>query len=360
MIKKVVTHFRPHADELVARMILREFREGEEKFPGIKEASTEFLSNGKLPDEKTWQDFPDTVFLGVGGGPFDEHATDKKERTENEVCATLVAKYLGVENVRALQKILFFVKREDLEGIKVKNELPMIIKFLHQAYKENPEEVARWTELAYKAYFEEEKKNTENLSDEEFEIYKKTWEPLTLESATKLLREHKDFSWWKKFVDDAMLFRERQFEEAKFEFRQRGKTEKIIASDGKPVVVSFVESDNEEMNKFVRSIGSHVVVQKNSRGNYAVMTDRKRGVNLSYAFMLLRMAEEHYRALPIQKDETLLQKEGYLEGEPFWYLFHTKDMGFNGSLTTKDIEPTKIPENKVFEIIKEGLKQKIK
>lgn len=359
MIKKIVTHFRPHADELVSVFLLKNSKEGEEKFEGIKNAEVSFLSTGKLPEEKTWQDFPDTVFLGVGGGPFDEHATGVKERVEGEVCATLVAKYLGIENDKSIEKILYFVKREDLEGIKVRNELPMIIKFLHQKYKDDAENVYKWTELAYKAYLEEEKVSTEKLSEEEYKEYKKSWQPLTLESATKLLQNDTEFLWWKKFVDDALKFREREFEEAKFEFRQKGKTEKIIASDGKQVTISFVESDNEEMNKFVRSVGSHVVVQKNSRGNYAVMTDRKRGVSLAYAFMLLRMAEEHFRSLPIQKDETLLQKEGYLENEPFWYLFHTKDMGFNGSLTTKDIEPTKIPSEKVFELIKEGLRRKI-
>lgn len=67
MITKIVTHFRPHADELIALIFLRNFKEGEEKFPGVKDAQIEFLASGKIPFGKTPADFPQTIFLRVGG-----------------------------------------------------------------------------------------------------------------------------------------------------------------------------------------------------------------------------------------------------------------------------------------------------
>lgn len=349
MVKKIVTHLRPHADELVALMLLRNFKEGEEKFPGIKDAEISFMTTGELPEGKTAKDFPDTVFLGCGGGDFDEHATSQKEREEEETCATLVAKYLGIENDPALAMILHFIKEEDLHGSKVRNELPMIIKFLHAKYGGEYKNIYEWAETAYSAWYEKEKNS---LSE------KKDWQRPTLENTFEILKNiNIDVAEkWKKFADDAIAYRLERFENAKKEFKQKGKMEKIIGRDGAPIVVASVQSENEEMNKFVRSQGAHIVIQFNNRGNVAILTDRKRKLDLTYAFILLRMAEQHFRGGLKIKDEKELSKEGFVEGIPYWYLFHTRDMGFNGSSTTTDVEPTKIPHNKVVELIKEGLK----
>jgi len=353
-IKKIVTHLRPHADELVALMLLRKFPQGEEKFPGVSTAEISFLSTGELPDGKTAVDFPDTIFLGCGGGIFDEHATSKKERSEGETCATLVAKYLGLDKERAFEKILFFIKEEDLGGSKVKNELPMVIKFLHAKYPNDYKSIYEWVEKAYFAEYKEEKNKLTEKSN---------WQRPTLENTFMLLKKQGDegADEWKKFADDALLYQLERFEMAKKEFREKGKIEKIIGVDGKPVNVASVESDNEEMNKFARSIGAHIVIQFNHRGNVAILTDTKRKLDLTYAFVLLRMAEQHFRQKDGEgikiKDEKELSKEGFVEGIPYWYLFHTRGMGFNGSSTTTDVEPTKIPHDKVVELIKEGLKK---
>ena len=348
-IKKIVTHLRPHSDELVALMLLRKFPEGEEKFPGIRNAEISFLSTGELKDGKTAEDFSDTVFLGCGGGIFDEHATSKKEREDGETCVTLVAKYLELEKDPALAKILFFIKEEDLKGSKVKNELPMVIKFLHTKYPDRYEDIYNWTEKAYFAEYLEEKKSPTDEKD---------WQRPTLENIYALLKKQNDngADEWKKFADEAISYQFQRFDEAKKEFSLKGKMEKIFGADGKMIQVASVVSDNEEMNKYARSIGAHIVIQFSSRGNVAILTDRKRKLDLTYAFVLLRMAEQHYRGGLKIKDEKELSKEGFVDGIPFWYLFHTRDMGFNGSSTTSDVEPTKIPHDKVVELVKEGVK----
>lgn len=348
-IKKIVTHLRPHADELVALMLLRKFPEGEEKFPGVKNAEISFLKTGELPDGKTAEDFSDTLFLGCGGGMFDEHATSKKERSEGETCATLVARKLGIDKDKALEKILHFIKEEDLGGSKVKNELPMIIKFLHVKYSEDYDSIYKWAEKAYWNEYLEEK---ENLTE------RGLWQRPTLENVFDILKKRgEDAESWKKFADRAIDFQRERFEMAKKEFREKGKMEKIIGADGKPINVASVESENEEMNKFARSIGAHIVVQFNQRGNVAILTDTKRKLDLTFCFVLLRMAEQHFRGGVKIKDEKELSKEGFVDGIPYWYLFHTKGMGFNGSSTTTDVEPTKIPHEKVVELVKEGLKK---
>lgn len=339
MINKIVTHFRPHADELIALMFLKNFKEGEEKFPGVSNAKIEFLSTGKISNGKSYKDFPDTIFLGVGGGPFDEHESESQERSEGEVCATLVAKTLGIENKPELQGILNIVKDEDLSGAKEKDSLSVMIKFLHSCFKEDYETIYKWSELAYMAHIGTER----------------TERPFTLESARILLKDHKDFAWWEDVIQTALKYQNEEYQKALKEFENNAKLEKFVASDGLPVDMAIVTSDSEEMNKAGRSHKMQLIIQFNSRGNVAIFTYRKRGLDLTNSIVLLRMAEQHYSGGIKIRDEYVLSKEGTIENIP-WYLFHSKDIAFNGSLTTKDVPPTKIPHEKVVELIKEGLK----
>lgn len=363
MISKIITHRRPHADELVARMLLKRFPEGEAKFSGVGKATTTYLTTGELPEGKTAKDFPDTIFLGCGGGEFDEHATSQKERVLGECCATLVAKSLGIDAVPALQKILTFVKSEDLKGTKVKNELPMLIKFLHQL-SEDEEQISKWAEDAYYAHYLDEKKRWEEIKDNTdaeklWKEMKGKWQRPTLENTFALLKsqDYKDLTWWIGFAEDAIKFQDKRFHDAEVEFKAKGKLEKIMGPYGAQITLATITSDNEEMNKYARNSGADIVVQFNQRGNCAIFTRRPANIDLTYAFMLLRMAEQHYRGGITIKDEKTLSKEGFVEGIPYWYLFKNHDMGFNGSLTTADVEPTKIPHEKITEIVKEGARK---
>jgi len=344
MTNKIVTHFRPHADELIALMFLKNFRNGEEKFPGVKNAKIEFLSSGKLPNGQTYKDFPDTIFLGVGGGPFDEHAGADQERAEGEVCATMVAKYLGLDSKPELQGILNIVKDEDLSGAKEKDSLSVIVKFLHSCFKENYELIYKWSEIAYMAHIN----NFLNKGSSKL---------FTLSDTKKILEatNHPEFAWWVETASKAHEYQDSEYKKALEEYKIKAKVERFIASDGLPVDMAVISSDSEEMNRAARSNKMQLIVQFNGRGNVAIFTYRKRNLNLTKSFVLLRMAEQHYRGRIMIKDEKILGEEGTIEDIP-WYLFHTRDMGFNGSLTTSEIEPTRIPHNKISELVKEGLK----
>jgi hypothetical protein len=363
MITKIITHNRPHVDELVALMLLKKFPEGEEKFPGVKNATVSFMTTGELPDGKTANDFPDTIFLGCGGGMFDEHATSQKERVEGECCATLVAKYLGIENDPGLQKILTFIRSEDLKGTVVKNELPMMVKFLHATYGNKYEEISKWVEDAYYAVYLLENKKWESIkndsdSEMKWREMKGKWQRPTIENTNEIFKEvgYTETTWWNKFIEEAKSDQKRRFEEARVEFNRNAIVERVTSKSGRVFNIAFIESDNEEMNKLARSIGMHIVIQFNSKGNCFIVTDRKQKIDLTFAFILIRMAEQHYRGEVKIRDEEILSKEGFVAGIPYWYLFHTKDMGFNGSLTTTDVEPTKIPKEKLFDFVKEGIK----
>jgi len=345
-INKIITHNRPHADELVALMLLKKFSEGEEKFPGVSTAQVEFLGAGKLGDNKTYLDFPDTVFLGVGGGPFDEHATIDKERQSGEVCATLVAKYLGIENKSELQGILNIIKEEDLAPAKDKDALSIGMKFLHSCFKNDYEKIYRWAEIAYMAHIK-------------FFLDRGETRPFTVADTKKILEDLKsnDLQFWCDAIEEARKYQNDQYQLALKEFGNAIK-ERFVGRDGQPIDMAVVTSDNEEVNKAFRSQRAQLIIQFSIRGNVAIFTYQKRRLDLTNSIILLRMAEQFYRWGEIKiKDKTMLGGEGMIEEIP-WYLFHTKDSAFNGSLTTKDIPGTLIPHEKVVDLIVEGLKSK--
>lgn len=344
MITKIITHNRPHADELVALMLLKKFPEGEEKLSGIKTASVEFLGAGKLPENKTYSDFPDAVFLGVGGGPFDEHATVDKERESGEVCATLVAKYLGIQNRPELQGILNIIKEEDLAVAKDKDALSIGIKFLHSCFKDDYTKIYRWAEIAY-------------MSHIKLFLEKGETRPFTVTETKRVLEElqSQDLEFWVRTIDEARRYQNDQYQQALKEFDDAVK-ERFVGSDGQPIDMAVVTSDNEEINKAFRSKRAQLIIQFSTRGNVAIFTYQKRGLNLTNSIILLRMAEQFYRWGEIRiKDKDILGREEMIDGIP-WYLFHSKDSAFNGSLTTKDVPPTMIPHKKVVDLIVEGLK----
>ncbi len=353
MITKIITHNRPHADELVALMLLKKFPQGKEKFPGVTTAEVSFLTTGELPNGQTAKDFPDTIFLGCGGGDFDEHATSQKERVSNECCTTLVAKYLGISKDPALQRILFFVKQEDLSGSKDRDALSVYIKILHSAYKNDPEGVSRWAIDAYYAEYLSDKNKIENG-----EVVQEI--PPTLISAINSFQKNgfDDLEWWNSFLNVAIKYQDDQYKLAMNEFKNNAKVERFMANDGMPIDMAVITSDNEEMNKVARSNKMQLIIQFSTKGNVAIFTYQKRNLNLTNSFILLRMAEQHYRDSEIKiKDKNILSGEGTVANVP-WYLFHTKDCGFNGSLTAMDIPPTKIPHDKVVGLIKQGFKSK--
>ncbi len=79
-MKTLVTHINPHLDDIAAIWLFKKFH------PEFKESSVEFISASR---DKAAEEKEDKVFVGTGGGRFDEH----KEGLDT--CATsLVYEYL--------------------------------------------------------------------------------------------------------------------------------------------------------------------------------------------------------------------------------------------------------------------------
>ncbi len=105
-MKNLVTHLRPHLDDVCALWLLRRY------LPEAKDAEIGFVATNERGGDV--HDSADTVHIGVGRGMFDEHKGDV-----GECATTLVFKHIASrveippQERRALQKIADWVLLQD-------------------------------------------------------------------------------------------------------------------------------------------------------------------------------------------------------------------------------------------------------
>ncbi|MDO8425369.1 MAG: hypothetical protein Q7T01_02550 [bacterium] len=138
----IVTHHRPHPDELVAwRMLTHWFPEiAEQHFPGISARTLSFGDQGpQPPDGISVEELERSgvLALGIWGSWTDEHPANGEERKRQDCCATLVARRLGVTDHPGVGQILKWVYNHDVHG----NGGPMDMSaMLNVKYDEHPDD----------------------------------------------------------------------------------------------------------------------------------------------------------------------------------------------------------------------------
>jgi len=133
----IVTHIRPHLDEVCALWIIQKY------WPQFAEADIEFVATGPTGGER-WNDVepdsnPFVVYVGVGQGRFDEHKG--AEGDDQESAASLVWKETKEKyNIpkgyqTAVERIVEYVKQEDLgqfmKGENNQFNLPAILSGIY-------------------------------------------------------------------------------------------------------------------------------------------------------------------------------------------------------------------------------------
>lgn len=105
-MKTLITHIRPHLDDICAMWLLKRY------LPEAKDAALDFIATNEKGGDVV--DNPDFVYVGVGRGQFDEHKGDI-----GDCATTLVFKYVVVHaqidllEKRALDKIVAWAFQED-------------------------------------------------------------------------------------------------------------------------------------------------------------------------------------------------------------------------------------------------------
>ena len=307
VFKNILTHERPHLDEIVAVWLLRKF--GEQRFPGIGAAEVTFTSIRKLAEAGlTPKDYEarGTLLLGVGGGRFDEHPTLEEGRKSNDCATTLVAKELGVSDDPSLAKILRFVRAADVEGNASPFDISYVVKLLHSRYPDDPQRVIEWALVAIEAKYQEQL---------------------------------------------------RFFTVVRPEFDAKAKIEEVAVGQRRLRIVS-IDSDEDGIHKYARSeygARAAIVIQRRSSGNVAVFGNKQAGVDLREAAKLIRLAEREAKGLEFAPDEERLLAEGYAPGAEEWFYHRQGQMLLNGSLTQADVPATRLSLDRIAELVKIGI-----
>lgn len=316
-IHTVVLYPRLHVDPLVALFLLREF--GAEHFPGIREAKIVYW--GSVPPGKSADDFErDGILLvDMGGGTFDHHHEEHAEKTD---CAsTLVARYLGIEHMPALRKILAFAKRDDLEGKGVLSTdildrafgLPAIVMNLNRDYPDHPDFVVDVVYRILLAHSHEEYRRTILMPQE--------WQ--------RLQREGKA----------------RRF---------------TVNTPDEELRVVMVETDEKALVGFLRAISSvraDVVIQRSATGHTHVVTrNRPPRLNLRPTIAALRQAEAAKKEMDVRAVSTEeWEKPGRLAGVEEWYFDTAANTLQNGGAAAATTTPTRLSLDEIERILRQTL-----
>jgi hypothetical protein len=307
VFNRILTHERPHLDEIVAIWLLRKF--GEQRFPGISTAAVEFTSIRKLAEAgRKPEDYEadGTLLLGIGRGRFDEHPTLDEGRKAEDCATTLVARELGISDDPSLAKILRFVRAADVDGNASPFDISYVVKLLHNRNPDDPHPVIEWALVGIEAKYEEQ---------------------------------------------------HRFFTVVKPEFDAKAKVEEVEVGKKRLRIVT-VDSDEDGIHKYARSeygARAAVVIQRRSSGNVAVFGNKQAGVDLREAAKLIRLAEREAKGLELAPSDARLLAEGYAPGAEEWFYHKQGQMLLNGSLTQADVPPTRISLDRIAELVKIGI-----
>lgn len=286
-VKILVTHVRPHFDEVLAIYFLKKW--GTKVFPGVEDAEIEVWAEGGIIGEykkagKNAQDLLEQekiLPIGICGGIFDEHGKSAP------TAAHLVAEYLGIADLPELQQILQFCKRVDYDGHSMPFDIHSLMKVMHDFYGDQNEGL------------------------------------------------QKVFDWAMDAIE-AFVAGQRRFFGCKEEFVKKGK---IIKG---PIRIAVVESDNPQMNRWIRwrFESPEIIVQRRTSGQIVIFSSSHlESVNMIDVARLVRMMELRGRKI-ITPSWQALEVSGASSDCPWWYFHKEGGQLLNGSLTASEAEPT--------------------
>jgi len=118
-----------------------------------------------------------------------------------------------------------------------------------------------------------------------------------------------------------------------------------------------VISENKEMVKVARSTHGNaaVVIRKRESGNVQIFVSKKLGIKLFAVAALIRTEELRMKGLPDTYSWEEKQQDGNMPGAEEWYYQIEAEALMNGSETKPNVPPTKIPLEKIKELVRRGL-----
>lgn len=295
MITEIVTHGSPvHLDELVGLILLRRY--GNERLPGVSTAPFRTLTANDNIEELAGRD--DVVLLGCGAGRFDEHVFNGDKSKKDDCCATLVARFLGINEDPRWSRILKYTLHTDKNPPTLVLDLASsVMRFQNQGWE--LDSVLDYTEKTVEAAY------AEQVAFFDADISKIREEPLVLNGG----------SHW----------------------------------------IAVIEDDNQALIKRARFLGAAVVIVRNSTGHTVVLTSNNLKLDMRDTARILRYLEQTMKGEVLVSDWGVLEEEGSIQEAPEWFFHEEARNVLNGSNSRPDLPATTLPLSIVVQAVQTGL-----
>lgn len=300
----LVTQKCPHLDAITAATLIQ--WEGEKLFPGTKDfrISPTWNTGTISPQGKSWKDYEKEgiILIGVGGSPFDEHASPEfgDRKILGESTTSLVAKALGIDQDLLYKRIIAEVTESDLKTIGDTGMFHMA-SVIQQMYRDgaDPMFVIDWAQAGLRA----------------------------------------------------LAARQERYLAACGSIQNReGIVQSLPNSKNRLLAI---DSDNDQIGPAARSLGFAVLIQRRSTGHTLIFSNKKLGIKMCKVARAIRTAELCARGKDREaKDyKSILKDPGQLELVPNWCYQVPGENLLNGTETVDGLEPTRIEPMKILELV---------
>ncbi len=360
--RTIMVHTRPHLDEIVGVVLLQRF--AGKAFPGADSARVIFA-------DKLWA-VAGTIYVGVGGGEFDEHRPDG--RLQDTCAAILVAQRLRILNKPNIEGLLHETLWADTQPEVFATQLANLIKTMHRV-KNGKDQFGTylWATAAIDALIYGKFDKGYDLG-EAWSLYLKgkNIDPKKVDEITKMIASSygrrsnfltefasiaahmilEERIKWVPATFDLMIKDNAGFQGAVEELTSKGNFEEVPWQNKTEPMVS-ITSDNEYLNRAAASVKAGqvtILIVRNTNGLTQIFVNPKKGIDLSEFARMVRMSEYHRRT----GDKLSVDRawgQGTVREVPQWH-FPNPNTLLNGSLTHPDVEPSKLPLEEVAALMK--------
>lgn len=383
-VKRILTHFGFHFDEVLAIFLLWNFPIFEKLFPGVGAAAVALVNAGrKTLDSRTAdEDFvreTGDLYIGCGASEFDEHPKGPMTEEElaarpKECAATLVAKKGGIDKMPQLKSLLDFALEIDLNATDTQRSIASVIKKIHDNRETTPGQVKRWLRNATAGQVDgaadkaarmlELLKRRPDLGKllqwAEEGIYAKFKEsPQTMDFsvdkiAELLTAQHPKRSKvperWLQIATDALELDQLLFETLTaadyHEFKHVVPFRRLWRGKVQELKMAVIPSDDVRIHRYARSrLGDQVAVtvQIRGTGNVVVMSNKYYGIKIHDLVRALTIEEALLRDASVPT-----WKEAAQQLQSTVWFFHSPGQNlFNGAKTSPDTPQTAIPFTRI-------------
>jgi hypothetical protein len=370
LIRKIVTHHQPHLDEYLSIFIFAMFGWRHAHF--AKDLTYGYIATNTIDPELSKKS-PDHLFLGVGGGKFDDHGPKKSKS-----CSQLVCEFLEICHDARLSALVHQVTLFDKNGSPTKNRynLPEVIKQFHQ-HDMDEKFVREWVMKALWVIFESEALLYEKISKEvhqtiraslareieieaRFKIAERIWFNFSIHKIAQLMGDKGDE--WLQVAINVIQKQESDFKasvkiakQKSERYQTRFGPRTFLCIDG--TSGSYPQKIQMYFDKASRhaEIRADIVLLRNTAGNTFVGVNNNAGFNLKEFVGILRKAEVSKDGKTIP--ENLLYKEGTLPNYPEWFVHEGINFAriYNGTHTRPFVDPTKLSFEEIKTLLYEWL-----